>query len=347
MNAHTSPPKLSGYEEIIAGYRAIADTTERIAADMPSPTLDSAILFAASANSRRRRLRPMRYAAVAAGIACAGWVALISYHLIAPHVQDPLQQTPVARVDANVVTLARPNPDVTGHPASSGTVQFALPQMPQRSEVQSVATQASRGTPVSGTVTTRHGHQGHAPPRPETSAARVYQDSNDPKAPATMPASAPRIAQAPSNLRLWHGARESNSAPGLNDLVLNADPRAADARIGSVVATAAPETGVEVRHTEIDLNEPGALDRLARDNPDHCTKIRQILAEVDEIPERSVSRWMKAQFKATEIAYFPVLLTSNPPKRKLSFTLETTHYEALLTLTQDGVRLLPVRPSAP
>jgi len=161
-----------------------------------------------------------------------------------------------------------------------------------------------------------------------------------------MPASAPRIAQAPSNLRLWHGARESNSAPGLNDLVLNADPRAADVRIGSVVSTAAPETGVEVQHIE-NLNEPGALDRLARDNPDHYTKIRQILAEVDEIPERSVSRWMKAQFKATEIAYFPVLLTSNPPKRKLSFTLETTHYEALLTLTQDGVRLLPVRPSAP
>ncbi|MFL6602580.1 MAG: hypothetical protein ACJ8R9_14780 [Steroidobacteraceae bacterium] len=210
-----------------------------------------------------------------------------------------------------------------------------------------MATQASWGTPVSGTVTTRHGHQGHTPPRPETSAARVYQDSNDPKAPATMAASASRIAQAPSNLRLWHGARESNSATGLNDLVLNADPRAADARIGSVVATAAPETGVEVRHTAIDLNEPGALDRLARDNPDHYTKIRQILAEVDEIPERSVSRWMKAQFKATEIAYFPVLLASNPPKRKLSFTLETTHYEALLTLTQDGVRLLPVRPSTP
>jgi hypothetical protein len=318
MNAHTSRPKPSGYEEIIAGYRAIVDTAEWIAADMPSPTLDSAILFAASANSRRRRSRPMRYAAVAAGIACAGWVALISYHLTAPQVLQPRPQTLVARVDANVVTLARPNPDVTRQPPSSGPVQFTPPQMPQRSEVQSVAT-----------------------------LARVYQYSNDPKAPATIPTFAPRIAQAPSNQRLWHGARESNSAPGLNDLVLNADLRAADVRIGSVGATAAPETGVEAQHTEIDLNEPGALDRLARDIPDHYAKIRQILAEVDEIPEQSVSRWMKAQFKATEIAYSPVLLTSNPPKKRLSFTLETTHYEALLTLTQDGVQLLPVRPPAP
>jgi hypothetical protein len=143
-------------------------------------------------------------------------------------------------------------------------------------------------------------------------------------------------------------ARTSNGAPGLSNLVLNAQPApGAEVQMGSVVSTRVSENHAEVQHTEIDLNEPGALDRLARDNPDHYAKIRRILAEVDEIPEQSVGRWMKAQFNATDITYSPILFTSNPPQKEISFTLEATHYEALIFLTQDGAQLLPARPRVP
>jgi hypothetical protein len=37
-----------------------------------------------------------------------------------------------------------------------------------------------------------------------------------------------------------------------------------------------------------------------------------------------------------------LLFTSNPPKRALSFTLDTTRYVAILTLTTDRPQLLPV-----
>jgi hypothetical protein len=93
----------------------------------------------------------------------------------------------------------------------------------------------------------------------------------------------------------------------------------------------------------VDLNQPEALQRLARENPFHFAMIRRILAGVDTVPEHTVGRWMKAQFNATDVTYSPVLLTSDPPKKLLAFTLETTHYSALLSLTPDGARLVALR----
>ena len=72
--------------------------------------------------------------------------------------------------------------------------------------------------------------------------------------------------------------------------------------------------------------------------------IRRILTGVDAIPEHAVGRWMQAQFNATDITYSPVLLTSAPPRKELAFTLETTRYQAVLTLTPDGARLFSSRP---
>jgi hypothetical protein len=62
------------------------------------------------------------------------------------------------------------------------------------------------------------------------------------------------------------------------------------------------------------------------------------------VPEHAVSRWMKSQFNATDVTYSAVLMTSAPPRKQLSFTLETTRYSAVLTLTPDGARLFSTRP---
>jgi hypothetical protein len=145
-----------------------------------------------------------------------------------------------------------------------------------------------------------------------------------------------------------HGRTSTN---GLDSLVFSASPAdtglrtAAEVHSGSEIQTTTKTaTGFDAQHDSIDLNEPGALERLARENPFHYAMIRRILAGVDEVPEHAVSRWMKSQFNATDVTYSAVLMTSAPPRKQLSFTLETTRYSAVLTLTPDGARLFSTRP---
>jgi hypothetical protein len=147
------------------------------------------------------------------------------------------------------------------------------------------------------------------------------------------------------------GLHDRTSSNGLNSLVLSTSPAdaglrtAADVHSGSEIQTTTKTaTGFGVQQDSIDLNRPGALERLARENPFHYAIIRRILAGVDEVPENAVSRWMKSQFNATDITYSAVLMTSAPPRKQLSFTLETTRYSAVLTLAPDGARVFSTRP---
>jgi hypothetical protein len=145
-----------------------------------------------------------------------------------------------------------------------------------------------------------------------------------------------------------HGRASTN---GLNSLVFSTSPAdtglrtAAEVHSGSEIQTTTKTvTGFDAQQDSIDLNRPGALERLSRENPFHYAMIRRILAGVDEVPEHAVSRWMKSQFNATDITYSAVLMTSAPPRKQLTFTLETTRYSAVLTLTADGARLFSTRP---
>ena len=92
----------------------------------------------------------------------------------------------------------------------------------------------------------------------------------------------------------------------------------------------------------IDLGAPGALADLELSNPAHHAKVRQILDGVLRQRDADVPRWMRIQFAATDVTYLPVILTSHPPKRHLSFSLDATRYEILLTLT-DVRRIVPAR----
>jgi hypothetical protein len=261
MSASTNPTQVSVGHDLIAGYRSIADSMSSSGRDSPTPETDSAILSAAWGNSRRRRARPARYAAIAAGVAAAVGLALI--------------------------TASR-------HPAA-----VALP------------------------------------------ASAEWENRGEHGAASALPLTIP----APM---LPHGRSSTN---GLDSLVFSASPAdtglrtAAEVRSGSEIQTTTrTATGFDAQHDSIDLNQPGALERLARENPFHYAIIRRILAGVDEVPEHAVSRWMKSQFNATEVTYSAVLMTSAPPRKQLSFTLETTRYSVVLTLTPDGARVFSTRP---
>lgn len=152
-------------------------------------------------------------------------------------------------------------------------------------------------------------------------------------------------------LQRWPRAETRSNGNSLNSLVLNAFPStnaelraASEVQTGSEIQTTGAGTPVAAQFGTVDLNQPEVLERLARENPFHFTMIRRILAGVDTMPEHAVGRWMKAQFNATDVTYSPVLMTSDPPKKQLTFTLETTRYSALLTLTSDGARLVASGP---
>jgi hypothetical protein len=83
----------------------------------------------------------------------------------------------------------------------------------------------------------------------------------------------------------------------------------------------------------VDLNEPGALSALQQENPEHHRKVVAILEQVRTQRVEDVPRWMQSTFDAREVYYAPLLLTSNPPQRDLSFVLEDTLYMARLKLS--------------
>jgi hypothetical protein len=88
--------------------------------------------------------------------------------------------------------------------------------------------------------------------------------------------------------------------------------------------------------SSIDLNRPGVLEKLQHQNPEHYRIIQEILSGLYRQRDSGVPHWIQTKFNAQDVTYLPVLLTSLPPQRRLSFALDNTHYKALLTLTDIG-----------
>ncbi len=60
-------------------------------------------------------------------------------------------------------------------------------------------------------------------------------------------------------------------------------------------------------------------------------------------PDTAVPRWIQTNFEARNVIYAPILLTAAPPKKRSSFTLEDTRYEALVTLTNVSAEIVPLK----
>jgi hypothetical protein len=92
------------------------------------------------------------------------------------------------------------------------------------------------------------------------------------------------------------------------------------------------------KHIAINLNDPDVLDMLKRSNPKHYAKVCEIMRGLFWRSDDTVPRWIRTNFDAREVRYPPILLTSYPAKRRLSFILDDASYEATVTL-----RGLPIR----
>ena len=93
----------------------------------------------------------------------------------------------------------------------------------------------------------------------------------------------------------------------------------------------------------VDLDVPGALDGLQSANPTHYEKVVRILEGVRNRPAATVARWLQVGFDARNVDYAPIVLTSHPAKRRLSFALDDTHYVAVITLTNLRGEIVPLK----
>jgi len=93
----------------------------------------------------------------------------------------------------------------------------------------------------------------------------------------------------------------------------------------------------------IDLDRPGALEALAQGNPEHYAKVKVILEGIARQRDADVPRWMRVGFDARDVGYAPIVLTSRPAKRRLSFALDDTRYVAVVVLTHLRGDVVPLR----
>jgi len=89
------------------------------------------------------------------------------------------------------------------------------------------------------------------------------------------------------------------------------------------------------------LNGP-ALAELRATNPDHYARAQRILAAANHLCRPRVPHVYRAKFNARDLScVWLQLMTSNPPKSRISFRLDDTRYVAWVAMTDDPPR--PVR----
>jgi hypothetical protein len=118
-------------------------------------------------------------------------------------------------------------------------------------------------------------------------------------------------------------------------------------RIVSIAIFLAIVTGANAAGTTsqpIDLNQPGALEKLRTERPEHFRAISEVLRVVERVPcQNTEVKSLEARFDIRDMACNFVLMTSDPPKRRLSFELEGTSYVAVVTLKDTGGKSVPVK----
>ena len=114
-------------------------------------------------------------------------------------------------------------------------------------------------------------------------------------------------------------------------------------RLAAAVGLVLLWSGPALAGPTVDLDRPGALAALEQTNPAHYAKVKLILAGVTRNPDSDVPRWMRVGFDARDVSYAPIVLTSHPAQRRLSFALDETRYVSVIVLTDLRGAIVPLR----
>jgi len=92
----------------------------------------------------------------------------------------------------------------------------------------------------------------------------------------------------------------------------------------------------------IDLDQPGALEALARENPAHFAKVERILSEAPYRSSASLPRWLRTEFDARDVNTSHLLKTSLPAQARLSFVLDDRSYSKVIRIDAPA-RAMPAK----
>ena len=106
------------------------------------------------------------------------------------------------------------------------------------------------------------------------------------------------------------------------------------------VALAAPISTLAAERT-VDLRAPKALEQLQQSNPAHYEKIRLIIADLREEPQRAEGDWLQVKYDAGNTLLRDIVKTSYPPKQVLHFSLDRVHYIMYVTRSDMMAKIVP------
>ena len=97
----------------------------------------------------------------------------------------------------------------------------------------------------------------------------------------------------------------------------------------------------------VELDAPGVLAAIERDNPGHSRRIQAILTAASKMPCQNdeFARVIRTAFDARDGRCTLELLTSLPAKRVLQFTLDRTTYRAIVAVETSG-KVMPATAEA-
>ena len=88
----------------------------------------------------------------------------------------------------------------------------------------------------------------------------------------------------------------------------------------------------------VPLNSTADLARLRESNPNHYARAVRLMEAANTLCKPGEPKLQNTDGR--DISCDMLLLTSDPPKRALSFTLDSTRYVAIVTITVDRPQLM-------
>jgi hypothetical protein len=83
------------------------------------------------------------------------------------------------------------------------------------------------------------------------------------------------------------------------------------------------------------LDTQQELDNLRAANPSHYAKAMRLIAAANTLCPPGQPRVQSTELNSRQLSCGHLFLTSNPPKREISFTLDGISYAALVRVTAD------------
>lgn len=109
----------------------------------------------------------------------------------------------------------------------------------------------------------------------------------------------------------------------------------------ATIATLALLGAAEARGPEIDLDQPGAMETLQRDRPEHYKEVAEAISKAQTIHVEPVPTTQHAGISANDPRRTGLsnVLPSNPAKKRLGVTVDGVNYRVTAHLTKDPGKL--------